>query len=144
MEKEPAMEGDVMKYLSQIVIIGGITLIGEMLNIFLPLPVPGSVYGLILLLIALCTKIVKEEQIRETADFLVTIMPLLFVSPSVSLITVYAGIADAVVPLVLVAIISTIVVMVVTGLTAQYIIRYKERKEEKQKDLQRETSAAEK
>ena len=48
-----------MKYLFQFTIIGVITAIGELLNLLLPLPVPASIYGLVLLFAALCLKIIN-------------------------------------------------------------------------------------
>ncbi len=68
-----------MKYAYQVMIIGGISLAGELLNYLLPLPVPASVYGMLLLLICLCTKVIKLDQIQETADFMLVAMPLVFV-----------------------------------------------------------------
>ena len=70
-----------MKYAYQVMIIGGISLAGELLNYLLPLPVPASVYGMLLLLICLCTKVIKLDQIQETADFMLVAMPLVFVGP---------------------------------------------------------------
>ena len=43
-----------MKYAYQVMIIGGLSLAGELLNYLLPLPVPAGVYGLFLLLLLLC------------------------------------------------------------------------------------------
>ena len=57
-----------MKYAYQVMIIGGISLAGELLNYLLPLPVPASVYGMLLLLICLCTKVIKLDQIQETVN----------------------------------------------------------------------------
>ena len=53
-----------MKYLSQFLIILGFSLIGEALQRIVPLPIPASVYGLVLLFAALCLKIVKLEQVK--------------------------------------------------------------------------------
>ena len=72
-----------MKYAYQVMIIGGISLAGELLNYLLPLPVPASVYGMLLLLICLCTKVIKLDQIQETADFMLVAMPLVFVGPGI-------------------------------------------------------------
>ena len=47
-----------MKYLSQFMIILGFTLIGETLHRLVPLPIPASVYGLVLLFLALCFRII--------------------------------------------------------------------------------------
>ena len=43
-----------MKLIKECVIIFGITLVGEMLNVSLPFPVPAGVYGLFILLALLC------------------------------------------------------------------------------------------
>ena len=51
---------------------------GEVLKLALPFPVPGSIYGMLLLFIALCTGVIRLEHVRETGLFLVEIMPILF------------------------------------------------------------------
>ena len=48
-----------MKYLNQFLIIMGFTLAGEALQRLVPLPIPASVYGLVLLFAALCLGVVK-------------------------------------------------------------------------------------
>ena len=72
-----------MKYLSQFCIILGFTLAGEALQRLLPLPVPASVYGLALLFLALCLGLVKTEQVKDAAGFLISVMPVMFVAPAV-------------------------------------------------------------
>ena len=59
-----------MKYLSQFLIILGFTLAGEALQRIIPLPIPASVWGIALLFTALCLKLIKVEQVKETAAFL--------------------------------------------------------------------------
>ena len=113
-----------MKYLFQIMIIGGITFAGELLHAWLPLPVPASVYGMILLFLCLCLKIIKEDQIRETADFLLLIMPVLFVGPGVGIIDNYMAVSDAILPFIITVFVTTIIVMAVTGLVSQTLIRW--------------------
>lgn len=44
-----------MKYVREMAVIFGITLVGEILNLVVPLPIPAGVYGLFLLLALLCT-----------------------------------------------------------------------------------------
>ena len=68
-----------MKYLRQFCIILLISALGEGVHILLPLPVPASVYGLVLMLGALTSGILKLEQVEDAADFLVEIMPVMFV-----------------------------------------------------------------
>ena len=75
-----------MKYLSQFCIILGFTMAGEALQRLLPLPIPGSVWGLALLFLALCLGIVKTEQVKDVASFLISVMPLMFVAPAVGIV----------------------------------------------------------
>ena len=80
-----------MKYVKESAIIFGITMIGEFLNELLPLPVPAGVYGLFLLLLLLCTGLLKLKDIEATGNFLLDIMPILFIPASVGLIESYEG-----------------------------------------------------
>ncbi|MCD8362018.1 MAG: CidA/LrgA family protein [Lachnospiraceae bacterium] len=119
-----------MKYMRQIARIAGFAFVGELLNTLIPLPVPASVYGMLLLLFCLCTGIVKLEQIEETADFLVEIMPLVFVMPGVAVIESLGLLADSLVGIIVISILSTLLVYAVTGLTAQALVRLRRRREE--------------
>lgn len=121
-----------MKYLFQMMVIGGITFTGELLNSLLPLPVPASVYGMLLLFAGLCTGIIKLEQIEETADFLLVIMPVLFISPSVSMLESLLDLEDQLVPILIISGVPTIAVMLVTGAVSQAVIRRKRKKENRE------------
>jgi len=119
-----------MKYIIQLGIISGISFVAEILHELLPLPVPASVYGLVILLLLLLTGILKEEHIKDTADFLLSVMPLFFVPASVALITSYESIKGNILKLLIMCLLSTVVVMVVTGSVSQMIVRAGKRKEE--------------
>ena len=58
-----------MKYMKQFGIILGVTCAGEIIKYFVPLPVPGSIYGLLLMLIFLMSGIIKLEQVKERQNF---------------------------------------------------------------------------
>ena len=90
-----------MRYLSQFMIILGFTLIGETLHRLVPLPIPASVYGLVLLFLALCFGIIKVERVKQAGDFLISVMPVLFVSPMVGIAERWGLIAPHLVPIVL-------------------------------------------
>ena len=90
-----------MKYLSQFLIIMGFTLAGEALQRLLPLPIPASVYGLALLFAALCAGLVKVEQIKTTGNFLSSLLPILFVSPTVGIVEDWALIQPQLLPIAL-------------------------------------------
>lgn len=118
-----------MKYLFQIGIIAAVSAAAEFLYILLPFPVPASVYGLILLFFLLMTKAVKLSQVEETADFLLLIMPVLFMEPSVKLMTALPILRGQAAGLFLLCIVSTCVTIVITAVTAQAVIRIRRRHE---------------
>ena len=120
-----------MKYVKQFAIIALMTFIGECLNRLLPLPVPASIYGMVLLFLSLQTGILKLSQIEETADLLLGVMPIFFISPTVSLMSSIGGIKDSLVEVFVICIVSTIAIMAVVGLVSQAIIR-RDRTEDKQ------------
>lgn len=117
-----------MKYMKQICIIATISFVAELLHYFLPLPIPASVYGLILMFVLLCLKIIKLPQIEDVADWMLSIMPIFFIAPSVGLINSFDSIKGQVIPLVLICFVSTVVVTALTGLVAQAIIRLQKRR----------------
>ena len=120
-----------MKYVQQFSIILLISVIGELLKTFLPLPVPASVYGLIIMLVALLTGILKLDQGKGAADFLVEIMPVMFVPAGAGLITAWSTLKPICVPVLIMTFISTVIVMVVTGKVTQGVIRMGKRGTEK-------------
>lgn len=120
-----------MKYVYQIGIISVISFAAEMLYVFLPLPVPASVYGLLILLFLLMTKVLKVEQVEDVADWLLKIMPILFIGPTVGLVTSFDAVKGQVLPLVLMFVLSTVGVMAVTSVTAQVMIRRKQKRKKK-------------
>ncbi len=108
-----------MKYLSQFLIILGFSLVGEALQRLLPVPIPASVYGIVLLFAALCLKIVKVEQVKEAGGFLTSILPILFVSPMVGLLENWALVRDALLPILLLVLASTVLTFGISGLVTQ-------------------------
>ena len=116
-----------MKYIHQFLIIMSISFIGELLSL-LPLPVPASVYGLLILLTCLFTGVIKLKDVEDVADWLILIMPVLFFPSAVSLMNVGDELLGDIVVIGVVLVVSTIVVMVTTGKVAQLIIERKENK----------------
>lgn len=122
-----------MKYAKQFCIILLFSFLGEVLHLVLPLPVPASVYGLLLLLAALCAGVVKTEQIQETSKFLIEIMPVMFIPAAVGLLTVWEVLQPIWVPVIVITILTTVLVMAVTGLVTQSVIRSGKKGEEQEK-----------
>lgn len=119
----------IMKYIRQFFIIMAVSFLGEVLKWLLPLPVPASIYGLVLLFLALYTKVLRLEQIEDTANFLIEIMPLMFIPAGVKLLVSWGELRPVLLPVVIIMVVSTIVVMVVSGLVTQAVLRYQGKKE---------------
>lgn len=112
-----------MRLMGQFLIIAGVSFAGEILSLLLPLPVPASIYGLVLMLILLMTGVVKLHQVKTAADFLIEIMPLMFIGPSVGLMESLPALQAMLLPLVVILILTTLLTMGATGLTAQALVR---------------------
>ena len=115
-----------MKYLRQFGIILAVTCAGEIMKYFIPLPIPGSIYGLILMFVLLLTKVIKVEHVKETGEFLIEIMPPMFIPAAVGLIVTWSDLKAILVPVLVITCITTVFVMVVTGRTAQAVMHLKE------------------
>lgn len=114
-----------MKYITQMLYILLFSLIGEFLQKVIPLPIPAAIYGLLLLLLALCTGILKEEKVAEVSGFLISVMPILFVAPVAKLLQYRGVIGPNVVAICVIMVVSTIVVFAVAGLVTK-LLRKKE------------------
>lgn len=115
--------GIKMKYIYQMGIILGITFLGELIHSIIPLPIPASIYGLIIMLFCLYTSVVKLEKVKEAGGFLIEIMPLMFIPAAVGLITAWNELKDIWLPVLTITILTTVIVMIVTGKTVQAIMK---------------------
>lgn len=129
-EFRSCVRGVYMKYLRQLLIITFIAFIGETLNHFIDLPIPGSIYGLVLMFLALNARIIRIEHINETARFLLEIMPILFIPPAANLVGSWDAVKAVLVPGTLISCITTVVGMVVVGIVTQAVIRHDAGKKE--------------
>ena len=119
-----------MKYLTQFLRIAAITLVGELLQRLIPLPVPASVYGLILLFAALCTGVIKLEQVKDAAGFLISILPILFVPTAVGILGNWPVIKNDVIAIFLLALLSTAATFGIAGRITQSLRKKEERNDE--------------
>ncbi len=119
-----------MGALMEFAIILGITLAAELLHAYLPLPVPASIYGMILMLALLMSGILKLEKVKRAGGFLTGIMPVMFIPAAVGLMEIVSEMKSALLPIALVIVLTTVIVMGVTGRTAQFIIRREEGKKQ--------------
>ena len=113
-----------MKYMRQFGIILGVTCVGEIIKYFVHLPIPGSIYGLVLMLVLLTTKVIKIEQVKEVGEFLIEIMPLMFIPAAVGLTESWDRISPIFWQLIVVTAVSTVLVMAASGHVTQFVIRH--------------------
>ena len=121
-------EANIVKYLRQFGIILAVTCVGEIMKYFIPLPIPGSIYGLILMFVLLMAKVIKVEHVKETGEFLIEIMPMMFIPAGVGLLNAWDTLKPVLIPIIVILFVSTIVVMGVSGKVTQTMIEAEERK----------------
>lgn len=118
-----------MKYLKQFGIILLISFIGEILHELLPLPVPASIYGIVLLFLCLELKVIPVSSVKEASGFLIEIMPIMFIPAAVGLIDSWLTIREALVSYAVITAVSTVAVMAVSGRAVQAVMRRAKKKE---------------
>lgn len=112
-----------LKYMRQFGIILAFSLAGEALSKLIPLPIPASIYGIILLLTSLSLGLLRVEQIRETSAFLIRNMPILFVPAAAGLMDAFPLLKEHLIAYIAITAISTVLVMGVAGRAAQAMLR---------------------
>jgi len=118
-----------MKYLREFAVILAVTCVGEILKYLLPLPVPASIYGLVLMLLLLVTGIVKLDHVQSAASFLIEIMPVMFIPAGVGLLTAWPSLRPVLIPVILITVLTTFIVMAATGKVTDFVIGRTEKDE---------------
>ncbi len=116
----------IMKYIKQFAILVTVCFIGELVHEFIPIPVPASIYGLVLMFCALQFKIMPLSAVEETSDYLLSIMSLLFIPSTVGLMVAWPIIKQNWLSFLIVGIFGTVFVFFITGHVTQLIIRLSE------------------
>lgn len=119
-----------MKYMRQFGTIMGVTCAGEILKFYVNLPIPASIYGLIIMLLLLVTGIVKVDNVKDVATFLIEIMPLMFIPAAVGLLTSWDQLQSILVPVCIITVVTTIIVMVVSGKVTDFALKLGGKKDE--------------
>lgn len=121
----------ILKYTLQLIIIVAISQLGELLNKIIPLPIPASIYGMIILFTALCTGVIKLSAVKECGKFLISIMPLLFVPAAVGLIESWGIMQDFLLETIAIVVVSTILVTAFAGHATELIIKHSKKGDKK-------------
>ena len=127
-----------MKHFSEISLIATVSFIGELLHYLIPLPCRAASTVFCSCCSCSSRNIVKLDHVKTTADWLIGLMPVMFVGPTVGLITSYDSYKDILIPIVVISLATTVLTMAVSGLTTQGLIRLqtKEEKEERAEALE--------
>ncbi|MCR5288448.1 MAG: CidA/LrgA family protein [Treponema sp.] len=112
-----------MRFVKQFVIIIFISCVGELLHYLLPLPIPASIYGLVLMFTVLKTGLLPLAKVKDASVFLIEIMPVMFIPSGVAILQTIPVIKQYWIQFFAIAVVSTGIVMVVSGLVTQAIIR---------------------
>lgn len=108
-----------MKYIRQLSYIMAISFLGEILSNIIPLPIPASIYGIIILFLLLLFQIIKIDKVEDTARFLMEVMPIMFIPAAVGLLESWNVIKGSIMQYMILIIITTVLVMIITGKIAQ-------------------------
>ena len=124
-----------MKYLKQFLIILVISYAGELLKYVLPLPIPASISGMVILLVGLLTGWIALDAVKDVGKFLIEIMPVMFIPAGVGLMSSWGILKPLILPVSIITVVTIVTVMAATGKVSQWVIRKgKSDKEENEKD----------
>lgn len=112
-----------MKIVRGFLIILIISFLGEVLHALLPFSIPASIYGLVLMLGGLTSGVVPFRKVEKAGSFLIEIMPMLFIPAGVGLMVSWIFLKPFFFPVILITIITTVLVMAVTGRVTQAILK---------------------
>ena len=99
----------------QFAILFGCLALGELLIYFTGIPLPSSIVGMLLLTLSLQLRVIRLEWVQTLADFLVANIGFFFVPPGVAIMCHFKLIKAEWLPIVVASVISTVLVLAVTG-----------------------------
>ena len=111
-----------MKYIKPFGVILFISFLGELCNYSVPFPIPGSLYGLGIMVGCLCCKIIRVEDIKTVSSFLIEIMPMMFIPAAVELMTTWDIIRSNLIAYIVIIVVSTVIIMITAGRVTQFIL----------------------
>ena len=112
-----------MKFVKQFGIILLLSFLGELLHAFLPLTIPASIYGIVILLLCLEFKVISVSAVKDVSSFFIEIMPIMFIPAAVGLMDSWQIIKEAWLSYVVITVLSTFVVMAVSGRAVQLVMK---------------------
>lgn len=119
-----------MKILKQLLLLCALCVLGEALSALLPIPFPGSLIGMLLLLVLLVTGAVKRSQVEDVGGFLLDNMAILFLPAGVGILESLEVLAPQLLQVLLICAVTTFL----TYLSAAYTVKGLHRLMEKRGD----------
>ena len=113
----------------QLAVIFAICVAGEVLHRIVGVPLPGNIIGMVILLILLCTKVIKPEQITGVSGFFLKYLALFFLPPSIAIMTVGDDVLSKWPLLLFLCVAFTIITIAVGGRVTQFLVRKQEYRE---------------
>ena len=120
-----------VKLLRQFLVIMAVSFVGEILHAVLPLPIPASIYGLVLMLALLMTGALKLDTVEDAGKFMIEIMPVMFIPAGVGLLNAWGVLKPVWIPISVITVVTTVLVMAVTAKVTQTVIHNSKKKKEK-------------
>ncbi len=124
----------MMEIIVQIGIVFGVCLVGQLISSYLPVAVPASVIGMLLLLLLLCFQILKPRHIEKNSNFLLKNMAFFFIPAGVSILDNYSYVKGNIMPLLIVCLITTILTFGVTARTVTMVIKIQDKLRKKENE----------
>ncbi|MFC5712841.1 CidA/LrgA family protein [Thalassorhabdus alkalitolerans] len=125
---------DVIRTILHIAILYGFYVLGSWIQELFNLVIPGSIIGMLLLLFLFFTKVLTPKMVERGAVSLLSHMPILFLPITIGIIEFLDVLSGGGVLLIFVALISTVIVMVVSSLVSQILAKRRERQLERMVD----------
>ena len=113
-----------MKYVKQFGIILFLSLLGELCHALLPLPIPASIYGIVLLFLCLELKVISVSSVKEVSGFLIEAMPIMFIPAAAGLMDSWPLIQKAWLPYGVITLATTFAVMAASGKAVQFMVQF--------------------
>lgn len=92
------------------------------------LPVPGNILGMLILFFGLLAGIIKLEMVDRISNFLLENLAFFFLPAGVSLITCFSMLEGKWTAILGISIISTVIILGVTGLTVEFVKKLTQKK----------------
>ena len=115
-----------MEYVCGFSIVCVMSLIGEVLHDFIPIPIPAGIYGMVLLLLSFKIKIIKVENVRRVGSFFIQHISMLFIPATVGIFYCLDELMTMLLPILISVIIVTPLIMGVSGRLVQKMIERKD------------------